>query len=220
MALSTLEIEPTEPQRGSVIWLHGLGASARDFEPVVPELRAPFLRFLFPSAPVRPVTINYGRRMPAWYDILSLGMGAPRESESDLRASAAEVVTLIEREHERGVPYENIVLAGFSQGGAMVLHVGLRSERRLAGVLVLSAYLPMGHTLQSEGRPERSDTPLLFCHGRYDGVVPYAGGRMSYEVVKDAGYAAEWAEFDVAHTMNLEEVQHVAGWLAARFPER
>ena len=219
MAASIFEIEPSERQRGSVIWLHGLGASAHDFEPVVPELAAPFLRFVFPSAPVRPVTINYGRPMPAWYDILSLGMGPPRESESDLRASAAEVAALIEREHARGVAYENIVLAGFSQGGAMVLHVGLRSEQRLAGVLVLSAYLPMGHTLQSEARPERRDTPLLFCHGRQDGVVPYAGGRMSYELVKHAGYAAEWAEFDVGHTMNLEEVQLIAAWLAARFPE-
>jgi phospholipase/carboxylesterase len=219
MTLATFEIEPSAPQRGSVIWLHGLGASAHDFEPVVPELGAPFLRFVFPSAPVRPVTINYGRRMPAWYDILSLGYGPPRESEADLRASSAELNALIEREHERGIAYENIVLAGFSQGGAMVLHVGLRYERRLAGILVLSAYLPMGQTLQSEARPERRDTPLLFCHGRYDGVVPYAGGRMSYELVKDAGYAAEWAEFDVAHTMDVVEVEFIAGWLAARFLE-
>jgi phospholipase/carboxylesterase len=218
MALSTFEIQPSEPQRGTVIWLHGLGASHRDFLPVVPELAAPYLRFVFPDAPLRAVTINRGLRMPAWYDILSLAAGAPHEDEAHLRQSSLELEALIEREHQRGVDYANIVLAGFSQGGAMVLHVGLRSERRLGGILVLSAYLPVAHRLREEARPERRDTPILFCHGRQDGVVPYAGGRMSYSLVKEAGYAAEWAEFDVAHTMCIEEVRCIAAWLGARFP--
>jgi phospholipase/carboxylesterase len=217
MAFAAFEIQPTEPQRGSVIWLHGLGASHHDFEPVVPELAAPYLRFVFPSAPVRPISINYGMRMPAWYDILSLGAGVPRENESHLNESARELTALIEREHERGVAYENIILCGFSQGGAMVLHVGLRSERRLGGILVLSGYLPAAHSLPSEAQPARRDTPILFCHGRYDRVVPFAGGHKSYSLVKEAGFSAEWAEFPVEHTMCIDEVRLIADWLAARF---
>jgi phospholipase/carboxylesterase len=219
MALSTFEIQPTERQRGSVIWLHGLGASHRDFEPVVPELAAPYLRFVFPAAPRRQVTISGGLKMPAWYDIISLGAPAPLENEAHLRESAAELTALIEREHERGVAHEDIVLAGFSQGGSMVLHTGLRSKRRLAGILVLSAYLPAAHALQAEGEPARRDTPILFCHGRHDPVVPHIGGQMSHAFVKAAGYDAEWADFDIEHTMSLEEVHFIARWLAARFPQ-
>jgi phospholipase/carboxylesterase len=219
MALSTFEVQPTERQRGSVIWLHGLGASHRDFEPIVPELAVPFLRFVFPAAPRRRVTISGGLRMPAWYDIISLGAPAPLENEVHLRESAAELTALIEREHESGVAYENIVLAGFSQGGSMVLHTGLRSKQRLAGILVVSAYLPAAHTLGAEGEPARRDTPILFCHGRHDPVVPLAGGQMSHAFVTAAGYTADWAEFDVEHTMTLEELQFIARWLTSRFPE-
>jgi phospholipase/carboxylesterase len=219
MALSTFEIQPTERQRGSVIWLHGLGASHRDFEPVVPELAAPYLRFVFPAAPRRQLTISGGLKMPAWYDIISLGAPAPLENEAHLRESAAELTALIEHEHERGVAHEDIVLAGFSQGGSMVLHTGLRSKQRLAGILVLSAYLPAAHTLQTEGEPARRDTPILFCHGRHDPVVPHVGGQMSHAFVTAAGYDAEWADFDVEHTMSLEEVHFIARWLAARFPQ-
>jgi phospholipase/carboxylesterase len=218
MALTTFEIQPTEPQRGSVIWLHGLGSSYHAFEPVVPELSAPHLRFLFPSAPVRPLTISYGVRMPAWYDILSFAMGAPREDARHLVEITGELTALMDREHQRGVAYENIVLAGFSQGGAMALHAGLRSSRRLAGLLVMSAYLPASQRLQAEAEPARKDTPILFCHGRRDGVVPHSGGRLSYTLVKQAGFTAEWAEFDVEHTMNAEEIHFIGRWLAARFP--
>lgn len=200
-----------------MIWLHGLGASHHDFLPVVPELALPYLRFVFPSAPVRPLTIRYGIRLPAWYDILSLSGGAPREDELHLRESALELEQLIAREHERGIAHEHIVLAGFSQGGAMVLHTGLRSEHRLGGILVMSGYLPAAQAFQAEARPARRDTPILFCHGRHDGVVPYSGGRLSHTLVKQAGYSAEWAEFEVGHTMCIEEVRHVSGWLAAIF---
>jgi phospholipase/carboxylesterase len=219
MTRTPFEIAPTERQRGSVIWLHGLGASNRDFEPIVPELRAPFLRFVFPSAPPRRVTINSGLRMRAWYDIIALGAPAPQEDEAHLRESAAALTALVEREHERGVAYENIVLAGFSQGGSMVLHTGLRSKQRLAGILVVSAYLPAAHLLAAEAEPARRDTPILFCHGRSDPVVPLVGGQMSHAFVTASGFSAEWAEFDVEHTMSLEEVHFIARWLAARFPE-
>jgi phospholipase/carboxylesterase len=220
MPLQTFEIEPSEPQGGSVIWLHGLGGSHHDFEPVVAELRAPFLRFVFPSAPLRHVTINYGMRMPAWYDMLSLAGSAPQQNLDHLRESATEIGALIEREHARGVPQENIVLAGFSQGGAMVLHVGLRSRQRLAGILVLSGYVPSADTLALEAQSARRDTPILFCHGRHDRVVPYLGGRQSHALVQLAGFHAQWAEFDVAHTMNLDEVHFIRDWLRARFPQR
>jgi phospholipase/carboxylesterase len=217
MPLPTFEIEPMVHQRGSVIWLHGLGASYHDFKPVVAALGAPDLRFVFPTAPLRPVTLRAGMRIPAWYD-LTLGTVAPRENEAHLQESAGELETLIEREHARGVEYEHVLLAGFSQGGAMVLHTGLRSRRRLAGILVISGYLPMAHALASDAQPARSDTPILFCHGRHDGVVPFAGGYASYERVRQAGYDAEWAPFDVAHTMCVEEVEFIARWLAERFP--
>jgi len=218
MLLPSVEIEPTEAQRGSVIWLHGIGASPADFEPVVPVLAVPYLRFVFPSAPLRAVTINGGRRMRAWYDILALGAPAPVEDQADLRASSGQVEALIEREQARGVRNENIVLAGFSQGGAMVLHAGLRYGHRLGGILVVSSYLPSSHTLLEEGQAVQRETPILFCHGRSDAVVPLVGGRLSHDFVKQAGYTTEWAEFDVAHTLSLDEVRFIGSWLAARFP--
>src|SRR5688572_16488407 len=150
MALDTFEIEATAPQRGSVIWLHGLGATNHDFDPIIPELSAPHLRFVFPAAPLRRVTINQGMRMPAWYDILSLDDPPLREEESHVREVATEVAALVERERARGMRAEDIVLAGFSQGGAVALHVGLRAERRLAGVLVMSGYLLLPHRLEEE----------------------------------------------------------------------
>jgi len=217
--LKTLEIEPTETQRGSLIWLHGLGSEPRALEPAAARLEAPFLRFVFPAAPLRPITINDRARMPAWYDITSLAAPTPREDALHLQDMSTQIGKLIEREQERGVAAENVVLAGFSQGGAMALHTGLRFERRLAGILIVSGYLPASRTLHAEGKPERRDTPILFCHGRQDHVVPRAGGHRSYQFVKDAGYSAEWAEFDVEHTMSLDELRFIRGWLAARFPE-
>lgn len=215
--LPTFEIEPSAPQRGSVIWLHGLGADSHDFEPIVPELGAPQLRFVFPDAPVRPVTINGGMPMPAWYDILSFADPPLREHEPDVRESAGEIMALLEREHARGIPYERIALAGFSQGGAMALHVGLRAEQALAGVVVLSGYLLLPDQLDRERSAAGQHTPLLFCHGRYDPVVPYALGRASYERVESAGYTAEWAEYAMEHSLCMDEVVKIRTWLEERF---
>ncbi|HKO91575.1 MAG TPA: alpha/beta fold hydrolase [Polyangiaceae bacterium] len=218
MALPTFEIEATEAEQGSVIWLHGLGASNHDFDPIVPELGAPHLRFVFPSAPVRPVTINQGMRMPSWYDILSFDDPPLREEEADVRATAIQIRELIDREVARGVRPDKIVLAGFSQGGAVALHVGLRSERRLAGVMVLSGYLLMPDTLEDEKQPEARLTPFLFCHGRYDPVVPVRLGQSSFARVTQAGYAAEWVEYDMQHSLCLDEVRRIKSWLALRLP--
>jgi phospholipase/carboxylesterase len=214
--LTTAIIEPSAGHRGTVIWLHGLGASHHDFLPVVPALELPFLRFVFPSAPLRPVTLYGGQRCPAWYDILGIGPLGLRENEAQLREMTRAVQCLIDREHARGVPHDRIVLAGFSQGGAMALHAGLRSARTLGAILVLSGYLPLASAFGAEA-PARRDVPILFCHGRRDGVVPHAGGRMSYELIKAAGFDASWAEFDVAHSMNMDEVRFISGWLGPRF---
>jgi phospholipase/carboxylesterase len=217
MALETFEIEATAAQRGTVIWLHGLGASNHDFDPIIPELAAPHLRFVFPAAPLRSVTINQGMRMPAWYDILSFDDPPLREEESHVREMASELVALVERERARGVRAEDIVLAGFSQGGAMALHVGLRAERRLAGVMVLSGYLLIPDRLEDERQPGGRQTPFLFCHGRYDPVVPLRLGQASFARVTRAGYNAEWSEYDMQHSLCLEEVRRIRSWLEQRF---
>jgi phospholipase/carboxylesterase len=198
--------------------MHGLGASNHDFDPIVPELEAPFLRFIFPAAPVRPVTINGGMRMPAWYDILSFDNPPLREKEDDVRHAEGELRQLIQRESERGVPAEKVVLAGFSQGGAMALHVGLRAREPLAGVLVLSAYLLLPQRFDAERTPESLQAPLLFGHGRHDPVVPFGLGKAAYERLEKAGYAARWAAFDMEHSLCLDEVQLIASWLRERFP--
>jgi phospholipase/carboxylesterase len=216
--LPTFEIAPTEPQRGSVIWLHGLGASNHDFDPIVPDLQAPFLRFIFPAAPQRPVTINGGMRMPAWYDILSFDDPPLREDEAHVREAEGELVQLIERERERGVPPKQVVLAGFSQGGAMALHVGLRYPEPLAGVLVLSAYLLLPQRFDAERTPEGVQTPMLFAHGRYDPVVPFGLGKAAHGRVEKAGYRAHWTAYDMQHSLCPEEVFSIAGWLRERFP--
>lgn len=215
--LSTTVIEPTARQRGTVIWLHGLGASHHDFLPVVPALEMPFLRFVFPSAPLRSVTLYGGQRRPAWYDILRLGPMGPREDEAHLAQMSSALASLVQHEHARGIDHERIVLAGFSQGGAMALHAGLGSERALAAILVLSGYLPLARSFAVQAPLARRDVPILFCHGRHDRVVPPAGGRLSYDLVKAAGFDADWAEFDVAHTMSMEEVRFIAEWLRPRF---
>ena len=216
--LSTFEIAPTAPQRGTVIWMHGLGASNHDFDPIIPELRTPWLRYVFPAAPIRPVTINGGMPMPAWYDILSFDDPPLREHEPDVREAEREIVALVERERERGVPPEKVVLAGFSQGGAMALHAGLRSAEPLAGVIVLSAYLLLPQRFDDERSPASQQVPLLFAHGRYDGVVPFGLGKAAYERVARAGYGARWEAFDMEHSLCIEEVHAVAAWLAERFP--
>jgi len=216
--LPTFEIAPTARQRGTVIWMHGLGASNHDFESIIPELRTPWLRYVFPAAPVRPVTINGGMPMPAWYDILSFDDPPLREHEPDVRESERAIVALIEREGERGVAPEEIVLAGFSQGGAMALHVGLRSPAPLAGVLVMSAYLLAPQRFDEERSVASRQAPVLFAHGRFDPVVPFGLGKAAHDRLLSAGYASRWEPFEMEHSLCIEEVHLIAGWLAERFP--
>ena len=214
--LTTVEIEPAGTARSSVIWMHGLGADARDFEPIVPELKLPAalgVRFVFPNAPICPVTINNGMRMRAWYDVLSLDL--PRQEDAKgVYASGQALNLLLERDKQRGIPADRIVLAGFSQGGAMALHTGLRYPERLAGILALSCYIPLADRLSAERRPANEHTPLFVAHGDYDAVIPMRYGQMSVQRLESLGYPSEWHHYGMGHEVCLEEIRDIAGWLA------
>jgi phospholipase/carboxylesterase len=209
----TLGGDPTS----AVIWLHGLGADGYDFEPIVAELglRAS-VRFVFPHAPVRPVTINGGTPMRAWYDIVGFGASA-RQDEAGVRASGAYVGRLVEREAARGVPPERVVLAGFSQGGAVALYAGLREPRAIAGILALSTYLPLADTLAAERSAANAAVPIFMAHGTADGVVPLALGEGSRRRLESAGYAVDWRDYPMAHAVCAREIADIGVWLAARF---
>lgn len=199
--------------QGSVIWLHGLGADGHDFEPIVPELRLPAdlgLRFVFPHAPVRPVTINGGMAMRAWYDMFSLDRDGPVD-EAGIRASAAMLDDFIERELERGVAADKIVIAGFSQGGAIALHAALRSSESLAGVMGLSTYLPLVSKLADEVTV--SDIPIFMAHGTLDPVLPMFLGRESADLLIDHGCKIEWHDYPMAHAVCAEEINDIRNWL-------
>jgi len=215
LPLTTVEIAPTGSVRSSVIWMHGLGADAHDFEPIVPELRLPEalgVRFVFPNAPIRPVTINNGMRMRAWYDVLSLDL--PRQEDPEgVYASERAIYALLEREKQRGVSADRIVLAGFSQGGAMALHTGLRYPERLAGILALSCYLPLASRLNSERRTANQATPIFMAHGDYDAVIPMRYGQQSAEALEGLGYLVEWSDYGMGHEVCFQEIRDIAAWL-------
>ena len=213
--LPCIEKEPNQPAIASVIWLHGLGADGHDFEPIVPELRLPAdlpIRFIFPHAPVQPVTINGGMAMRAWYDILEANLGR-RVDEAGVRASAEQVAQLIEREVERGIPHNKIVLAGFSQGGAITLFLGLRYPKRLAGLLALSTYLPCPETLAAERSVAMKDAPLFMAHGSYDPIVPPALARDTERRLRELDYAPVFQEYPMPHSVCGPEVQDIRNFL-------
>jgi phospholipase/carboxylesterase len=198
--------------------MHGLGADGHDFEPIVPMLRCPRVRFVFPNAPAMPVTLNGGMIMPAWYDIRTLEPNDERESEDDIRRSAAAIESLIDRERDLGVPSERIVVAGFSQGAAMALFTALRYPRPLGGVIVLSGYPLLPHTFAAEGNAANRNTPIFFGHGRLDSVVPIEGGRRACELTRSwSAGALVWNEFPIAHEVSVEEIEAIGAWLRERF---
>nr|AIE99563.1 carboxylesterase [uncultured marine group II/III euryarchaeote KM3_113_E08] len=212
--LQTVIVEPEMEHTSTVVWLHGLGASGHDFEPVVPMLECPNTRFVFPHAPIMGVTINMGMEMPAWYDIKTLDWEAPdREDETSIRSSAKLIVELLEQEHERGIEYENIVLAGFSQGGALALHVGSRLQKKLAGMMILSAYQVLADTYDEEASDENRETPILFGHGVYDDMVPVMMGRAALESMVDAGNPCEWNGYRMGHEVIMDELIRIKEWL-------
>ncbi|MEZ4271439.1 MAG: dienelactone hydrolase family protein [Myxococcota bacterium] len=217
--LDCVEIEPHAPAQGTVIWLHGLGASGHDFEPIVPALGLPQIRFVFPHAPAAPVTINGGYVMPSWYDIRSLDLSSDRESAQDIRRSALKIEALIARENDRGIPTERIVVAGFSQGGAMALHVGLRYPVALCGIVSLSAYLVLPSTLSDEAHAANFTTPVLICHGVQDPTVPFQAGQHARDLVRGLSATRDisWHEFPMQHEVCPAEVSVISEWLQARF---
>ena len=210
----TVERETAARPDAAVIWLHGLGADGHDFEPLVPALRLPArlaLRFVFPHAPMRPVTINMGMRMRAWYDILSLGGG--QEDASGIRDSQSLLDALIERERTRGIEARRIVLAGFSQGGAIALHTGLRHAERLGVVMALSTWLPLAGTLDTERHAMNRDVPIFFAHGTHDEMISLARAQQSRARLEALGYSLEWHEYSMGHAVCPEEVAAIADWL-------
>lgn len=214
-----LQRETGPNPRHAVIWLHGLGADGGDFYPIVPTLQLPRdrpVRFIFPHAPMRPVTINAGMVMRAWYDVKGLDF-VQREDEAGFADSAHIVRTLIESQNRLGIPAENIVLAGFSQGGAVSLHAGLRHPHRLAGIMCLSAYLPFADRLEDEAQAVNRRTPIFMAHGLFDPVVPYFLGENSKNLLVKAGYLVSWKTYAMQHSVNDEELADISNWLTQCF---
>jgi phospholipase/carboxylesterase len=220
VAEDAVEIETGRSPTGSVLWLHGLGADGHDFEPIVPELMRPgerALRFVFPHAPVRPVTINNGYAMRAWYDIAGLDRRS-LEDDAGIRASQARISELIRRENARGIVSARIVLAGFSQGGAMALFAGTRYPERLAGIMGLSCYQVLAAQFETERRPANQSTPVFLAHGLQDPVVPVMLGEAACRQLQGAGYPVEWHAYSMPHSVCPQEVVDIAAWLRRVLP--
>ena len=217
--LPSVEIQTGRSPKGSVIWLHGLGADGHDFEPIVPELRLPPelpLRFIFPHAPIRPVTMNGGRPMRAWFDLTRIGVNQPRDVEG-MQASRTAVEDLIARENERGVPTARIVLAGFSQGGAVALFTGLQHRDKLAGIMALSTWLPAEEGLGVEISSGNVATPILYCHGSQDPVVPLILGAQTRNWLTQQGCVVSWHTYPMPHSVSQQEILHINAWLRSVF---
>jgi phospholipase/carboxylesterase len=214
-SLETVTVETGPNPTFSIIWMHGLGADGHDFEPLVPELLdkgMPVIRFVFPHAPVRPVTINNGYEMRAWYDIIGIDRRSAEDFEG-INASAQSITALIHRENERGIPTNRILVAGFSQGGAMALHIATRHPQTFAGVIALSCYLPVARELPAAHSPANLGTPIFMAHGSQDPVVPLALGDFSREALDAAGYGVEWHTYPMQHGLCEPEVADLRAWL-------
>jgi len=212
--LETLEIETAPDPQASVIWLHGLGADGHDFEPIAHELdlSPAAVRFVFPHAPMMPVTINQGFVMRAWFDIVATDLGR-QEDEAGIRASQMALEGLIARERARGIAARRIVLAGFSQGGAIALQTGLRHPDRLAGIMALSCYLPIARSVAEEAHAANRDVPIFMAHGELDPIVPIARARDSRKLLEGLGYEVEWHEYRMPHSVCVEEIAQLGAWL-------
>ncbi len=215
----TVEVGGRAQPDGTVIWLHGLGADGHDFEPIVSELNLDNhadIRFVFPHAPVRPVTINGGIPMRAWYDVMSLDRTGPQD-EAGIRDSAASLTQLIKRENDRGVDASRIVLAGFSQGGAIAMHTAMRFSHRLAGLMALSTWMPLESTISEEvvesSESQPRELPVLMAHGTFDPMLPLAAGQHARDIMQEAGFSVQWHEYPMAHAVCAEEISEIRKWL-------
>lgn len=215
-----ITLEPAAPARSTVIWLHGLGADGNDFVPLVPALDLPrdaAIRFIFPHAPVRPVTLNGGMPMRAWYDIVGLTLG-DRQDDTGIRASEQIVRGYFDQQLAAGIPASRIILAGFSQGGAMTLHTGLRLPQAIAGLIALSSYVPLHERLELEATPASRQTPILIAHGDRDPVVPLAWGEDSANGLRERGYKVEWHRYAMAHEVCEDEIADIGAFLRKTLP--
>jgi len=212
IALETLEIETTPDPQASIIWMHGLGADGNDFAPLADEIELPVaVRYIFPHAPTMPVSINGGYVMRAWYDISDAAIR--REDESGVRASQQRVEQLIAREQSRGIAARRIVLAGFSQGGAVALHTGLRHGERLAGIMALSTYLPLADQLANEASAANRSVPIFVAHGAADPMIALERAKQSRELLLQLGYTVEWREYRMQHSVCPQEIADIGDWL-------
>lgn len=213
-AISSVEIESSNDSvTHSIIWLHGLGADGHDFEPIVNELKLQHtIRFIFPHAPSMPVTINNGITMPAWYDIAAEQINQ-QQDETGIRKSQSSILALIEREIERGVKSENIILAGFSQGGAIALHTGLRYEKPLAGIMGLSTYLPLVESIEKEISNENKNTSLFLAHGKLDSIIPIQLAIETNTTLNQLGYTSELKQYQMEHSICPDEIDHITDWI-------
>ena len=213
--LDHIEVTTGSDPVAAVIWLHGLGASGNDFEPIIPELKLPSdlpVRFIFPHAPLRPVTINNGMVMRAWFDITGFDLGRGIDI-TQIEASGRQALRLVAAQHEAGIPTENIVLAGFSQGGAIALHAGLRHDQRLAGVMALSTFLPAPEQLAAEASQENRGLPVFYGHGENDPTSPVMLAIQSRDRLVGTGFRVEWHEYNMGHQVSFEEIGHISAWL-------
>jgi len=213
---ATIELNPAgNDPIATVIWLHGLGADGNDFVPVIERFDAALLlktRFIFPHAPIRPITVNGGMEMRGWYDIAKRDIAA-EEDAVGIKESAQQIRALIEREEARGIRSDQIILAGFSQGGAIALHTGLRLEKKLAGIIVLSAYLPLATTVVLERHLANQHTPILMAHGLFDPVVPLMLGQSAHHALENLGYSIDWRTYAMAHSVAAEEIEDIHQFL-------
>jgi phospholipase/carboxylesterase len=218
--LQAIELNTGHNPLGTVIWMHGLGADGNDFVPVVKELDLPEtlpLRFIFPHAPMRPVTINGGHVMRAWYDITEISSTERTVDEAGIRDSQLAIEAFIEREISRGIAANRIVLAGFSQGGAIALQTGLRHSQALAGILALSTYLPLASTLEAEAGSANRSIPIFMAHGEQDTVIPISIAENSVKELHRNNYKVDWREYPMAHSVSMEEIGDIGVWLKQRF---
>ncbi len=211
-------VEPGDTHLASIIWLHGLGADGHDFEPIVPELGLAAsigIRFIFPNAPVMPVTVNGGMSMRAWYDVRSANL-REFEDETSILASSELVGKYLQHEIDAGIPANKVILAGFSQGGAIALHCGLRFNQSLAGILALSTYLPLAATLEAEANEANKKTSIFMGHGVFDPVITVDQGRDSANTLNSAGYSVDFNEYTMEHAVCLEEIRAIGSWISQR----
>jgi phospholipase/carboxylesterase len=218
--MNAVIIEPSHTATASVIWLHGLGANGHDFEPIVPQLPNTLTRhtrFIFPHAPQRPITINSGMVMPGWYDVYGMDFTAQQDAQG-IHDSEQILCNYVAQEIEHGIDAKRIILAGFSQGGAIALQTGLRYPLTLAGIMALSTYLPLADTVENEIHAANRQTPIFIAHGQFDQVIPFSLGERSRTELEKLGYNVEWHSYNMQHNVSAEEIIDLSHWLSARLP--